>query len=514
MSPGVKGVVREEMLRRKSWAGVTLSDHRMYTTQKGREETRQASRTAMFRCASRLRSNNRERKGKSMKRVTLVTLLALVLLLTVGLGVGSAGMIAGEANFAFIPNAGEASVSKVDLANGVAIARYYTAPRQDQEVDAYGESTLGAPFGVDPYDWRTGRLGMDKWGNAWAVNTGADFYTRDGLKPGYSAPQGTLAFIEGDAPVGNHASPMDFGSDPAVKVFPVGAPGDIPRTVNFDSNGDMWVGFHMAHKKYGYFQKYQVTYDVGKFATAITAVDAPVTGGTYDIAPYNAEIDKNGILWFASYGSTQLLRVPGQTYGSDYGMYSFNTGAPNPSETLIKYGSIYHGYGILIDNGANGDPVKVYATDYDQGDGNRLWVKVGPSAGDFVVEATIPGAKQLRGLAFDSSGIIWMASSGNSSLAWYNPAGGAMGVVAIPPEIVNTNYVPVGVGMDAFGFMWAVCRNDSQPAGFVVQYDPRHVGTVDFQPGWYPVDVGYRPYAYGNFTPPHVQYLRSQVRSY
>jgi predicted ribosomally synthesized peptide with SipW-like signal peptide len=58
----------------------------------------------------------------------------------------------------FVPNSGEASVSKVDLVDHEEIARYYTAPRVDDRIaddDNPGEWVYNE---VEPYDWRTSRI--------------------------------------------------------------------------------------------------------------------------------------------------------------------------------------------------------------------------------------------------------------------------------------------------------------------------------------------------------------------
>ena len=375
-----------------------------------------------------------------------------------------------EENFGFIPNSGEASVSKVDLVSGEAVARYWTAPRVGDEVDLVGNETPGESNDIDPYDWRTARITMDAEGNAWVINTGADGTNL----------QGTIARIQGDADPdeintnNDHASPLPFGTDEAVQVFEVGEPGDIPRTAVFDADGHLWVGFHMQQQKYGYFKQY--AYDgenlmvLGTFET-----------DEFDLAPYEARIDKNGIMWFASYGSSHLGRHTG-TFAADHGMYSLDT---NDAEgSLIKYGGIDFGYGILVDNGDEGDDVKVYATTLESP--HSLWMKEGADPGDFVeVAPNISGASGLRGMSFDRDGVIWIASSGNGSVSFYNPENEDSG------SYTGFGNTPVGVGMDASGIMWVVQRGNDLIRGFDPE-DPEGDKTD--------IDVGYRPYAYGDFV--------------
>ena len=139
-------------------------------------------------------------------------------------------------------------------------------------------------------------------GDAWVLNTGADEY------PLASTLQGTVVRIQGETTglvqTATTKTPLPFGTDDAVTVFAVGSPGDVPLgTINFDNEGDLWIGFHKAGSKYGYFQRY--TYDAcDNTLTAVegamaTTLADPITVVRLDIAPYNADIDKNGILWFA-----------------------------------------------------------------------------------------------------------------------------------------------------------------------------------------------------------------------
>ena len=90
-------------------------------------------------------------------------------------------------------------------------------------------------------------------GDAWVLNTGADEY------PLASTLQGTVVRIQGETTglvqTATTKTPLPFGTDDAVTVFAVGSPGDAPPvTINFDNEGDLWIGFHKAGSKYGYFQ--------------------------------------------------------------------------------------------------------------------------------------------------------------------------------------------------------------------------------------------------------------------
>lgn len=409
------------------------------------------------------------------------------------LGLPLAVVAADPPNYGFVPNIGDATVSKVDLITNTPVARYFTTPRYGQVIDATMAAIFGVPAGafpVYPHDWRTSRIAIDPDGNAWVINTGADcFLGPDGTpKYGSLGIQGTVVRIQGDTTglvntSAGHSDIWTFGTDEAVEVFAVGGTNDIPRTVNFDLDGNLWIGFHMAAKKWGYFQKY--IYD--NCLKTLTPEGAPVTSTIYDIAPYNGAIDKNGVLWFSSYGSSRVGRFAG-TYAAMHGMYSFDTTGPGPV-TKYEGTGMTTAYGVLVDNTPADPHVKVYATSLEGG--AQMWVWDSTIGGLFL-PISIPGASGLRSMAFDKFGRIWIASSINGLVCWYNPAlltSGTSGFLGT---------TPVGVGRDDAGDMWVVVRDSDKLITFTPPTPP--VEPVNGFTTFANVPVGPQPYAYGDFT--------------
>ena len=413
-----------------------------------------------------------------MKKIPFI-LLTLMLALVMAIGFVPTNLTSADVeptivgNYGFVPNSGEASVSKVDLITGNTVARYWTAPRLEQDDNT-----------VPPYAWRTSRCAMALDGSAWVLNVGADAYLNDydndpvdyslGYDPYVPADGlvGSVVRIEGDVEAAgltpgvdtsdNHSSPMTFGTDEAVQVFPIGDVGDMPRAIDIDANGDIWVGFYGGK----YFQKYQYDGD------NLTAVGAPITG---NFSPYQAWIDKNGILWFSSRNNANPHMA------ADNGIYYFDTDTQNPgSPTRIDLG--VNPYAILIDNSA--EDAVVWATAYN----SNLYKIEGYSLN---MTVAITDASQLRGMRFDGAGIIWMANTIDDTVCWYDPVGNTSGESGVIAGGAN----PVGVGRDAAGNMWAICRNDSNLAGFIAMFAPTTPPA-----GFTPTYVGYRPYAYGDFA--------------
>jgi hypothetical protein len=417
-----------------------------------------------------------------IKSLLAVGLVLMLLMLLVPMAISATN---GGSNYGFIPNSGEASVSKVGLVTDNAVARYWTAPRYGQLVDAEGNPS-GDPFNVRPYAWRTSRIETDADGNGWTLNVGADAFLNSypneipNYAGGYREYNATnielyglvgsvvriQADTEGLAPTNNdHSTPLTFGTDDAVQVFPVGEKGDMPRAIAIEADGDVWIGFYGGK----YFQKYEYDGD------NLTAVGDPVTG---NFSPYQATIDKNGILWFSSRNSNPIV-------AADNGIYYFDTQSPSPTTTRINLGE--NPYSILIDN--SGEDVVVWATSYS----SNLHKIEGYSLN---MTVAINGADQLRGMGFDDTGIIWMASTANHTVCWYDPSANTSG----NSGIIAAGATPVGVGKDAAGYMWAICRYDGNDPGFIAKFDPAdRLSGLTFTL----VDVGYRPYAYDYFiTPP------------
>jgi hypothetical protein len=381
----------------------------------------------------------------SRKHIWLGILLTIILV--IGLIPAGFSQIGPEPNYAFIPNSGEASVSKVDLVNNLEVARYFTAPRLSQDGNT-----------IPPYNWRTSRIAMDAEGNAWVLNTGADG----------SGLQGSVVRIQADTSsltTTSIGAPLLFGTDEAVKVFPVGAAGEMPRAIAIDSAGYIWIGFYSG----GQLQKYEYDPIAKSLAPVGTAFRY-----TSDIKFYEMKFAPDGVLWISSRNSTP-------TVDGTPGIFSFN----GTTFTLEK-GDIVP-YSLLI-----ADDGTVYATAYS----NLLWIR-NKDTGNWS-SAGITGSSENRGMAFDGLGKIWIAStvstSGGTKVFSYDIASGLPG----PIYNLTTGTTPVGVGQDAAGNMWAICRTDSQAQGYIEGFNPTSLVTVDA------IQVGYRPYAYGDFVVPEI----------
>ncbi len=357
-----------------------------------------------------------------------------------------------EANFGFVPNSWDASVSKVDLVDFEEVARYYTAPRD----------------GVDVRSWRTNRIAMDADGNAWALNTGTDAH-RYGPDEGL---QGQVVRIQGDTAglANTHAydldnpdstPPLAFDTDEAVQVFDVGGVNDMPRAIAVDAEGYIWVGF------YGSGELHQYAYDEAD--GDLILVGEPFTREDRTIRYYEMKFAPNGDLFISSRSSTPSV-------SGNFGIYRFD------GDEFFHEEDFNSPYALLVAPDGT-----VYATSY-----NKV-LRIRDTDGDWS-QVTIGDAQNLRGMQLDGLGNLWIASTtgagGGNRVIWYELGTGNSGFVTL--EDGNT---PVGVGRDAAGLMWAICRtDDNKTNGFIEAIDPATKEVVGS------IEVGPRPYAYGDFV--------------
>jgi sugar lactone lactonase YvrE len=415
---------------------------------------------------SRTTEKNQYNERRNMKKTSLCMALVLALALVLTIGFIRADIVHADSgvNYAFTPNSGEASVSRVDLISMTEVARYYTAPRVGDEVDLVGNLTPGTPNTIDPRDWRTSRIVIDSGSNAWVVNTGADG----------TSLQGSIVRIQADTTgLTTHAYPhpvMDFGTDEAVQVFLVGAPGDMPRAIVIDSDGYIWVGFYSGAQL--------MKYEYNEAAQTLTAVAGPffpaVAPDNRVIRYYDMDFAPNGRLFVSSRGSTPT-RTPRQE-----GIWAFD-----PTTQVFTRETTWNPYAVLI-----AEDGTVYATAYS----NLLRIRDKDTG--VWSSVTITGSSQNRGMAFDDQGRIWIASTvgtiGGTVVYSHNITSGTPG----PTYTLTSGTTPVGVGKDAAGNIWIICRSDAMAQGWLEGFDPVTLANVGA------IQVGFRPYAYRGFVMP------------
>lgn len=363
-------------------------------------------------------------------------------------------------NYVFVPNAGEASVSKVDVAAdpAVEVARYYTAPRVGDEVDLLGNATPGVPNTIAPLSWRTSRIALDGDNNAYVLNVGSDA----------SGLTGSVARIQADtselSSTALTATPLPFGTEEAVQILPVGNSQEMPRAIVIDGEGYIWIGFYGSGRL--------IKYEYNPAGPSLDPVGEWTNSG---IGFYEMKLAPDGTIFISSRQSTSVPARPGIAEG----IYTFD-GSDFTRETT------WSPYALLIDPDGT-----VYATGYS----NLLYIR-DADAIPMWSSVVITGSSQNRGMAFDGLGKIWIASTTNHNAGTvvysYVIATGLPG----PTYTLTSGTTPVGLGLDEAGTMWSINRTDGSAAGFIEGFNPDTLAKVGA------VQVGYRPYAYGDFVVP------------
>jgi streptogramin lyase len=338
----------------------------------------------------------------------------------------------------WIANAGEDSVSKWDTENNVELARYHTW---------FGSlGTHGSWEGPAP-----SRTCVDSEGNCYVANRhfdnrpadvikilATDWIDRNGnglLDTSYDAdssgaiePSEMLPMTDSNSNgVIDDAEIMDERIAWAVSVGPANGLG---RSLAIDPNGNIWLGLYNSQAYY-----------------KLSGADGSILAGPIDVSPntpYGALVDKDGILWGASLGST-LLELDTNidsvnavhnhsSYGSDYGIAIGYDSAGNTrvyqaeysGSTYIEYdsgngtfsnpaASLFACLGIAVDS--NGD---IYASDYYGGS----LTKFAPDGS--VIYYSVPQvAGEARGTVVDSDDNVWVVHRANHQMAKFNGSDGA-----------------------------------------------------------------------------------------
>lgn len=383
----------------------------------------------------------------------LLTLLMIIWLIP-------AGFAQTPDEFAYVPNAFEASVSKVNLTTAQEVARYSTVP--DRTVGVLSE-------------YRVSRLAVDSLGNAWALNTMTGVSNATG--------QGSVVRINGSAIPGETTSTSGglggiVANDSRVSYFDIGAPGDAPRTINIVESGGniyLWIGFYEGK----YFQKY--LYNTSTTPATLDTVGDPISVGSY--TPYSADIDASGIMWVSSrnanpYGATG---TPG-VFKFDTNSLSITpctydvSGQDNPYYVLAKSDGT-----VWVSDGGDWSTTKVrqFAV-YSSGLTTPTYV----STGSITCQA-------MRGFT-EVVNDIWATSIDGKVIKFTKTDG-----TYTPSLILSGLGELAGIGMGVDGNFWVVQHGLDR----MLRFDPANP-TVD----QVTVPVGDGPYAYGDFVVPPETY--------
>ena len=349
-------------------------------------------------------------------------------------------------SYLWVANSPQGTVSKIDTLNGTEVARYNSGP----------------PGSRDPS--RTSVSGDGKY--AVVVN-------REGGMTMVAAEEDDCIDSNNNNQIDTSSGPNDvlaWGEDECV-IWNIDLPGSGsqgPRPVSWTigeqnlqtceySAGDVWVGWYEQQQNTGQFRLVE-----GLTGNTLETVPVPDWSGE-NWGPYGGAIDSENNFWVAGWGSAgPVVKIDGETLeATHYG---------NPGGWI---------YGMGLDLAGN---------TWSAGCGNGNVYRFDKQNESFSQVASL-NAGCLRGLQVDSNGVAWIAKNGPCGLA-------AIDTTVDPPVVIDGNIplqgcsTPVGVSIDAEGFVWVV----DQGASAAFKVDPETYQVVDQVGGLV------SPYTYSDMT--------------
>lgn len=390
--------------------------------------------------------------------------------------------------FIYVANAGEDTVSKIDINSNTEVARYATwfTPNSPHNYVAHlGSPTIGAA---------PSRLLEDSAGNLFVLNRFFDPGHRpvllkiapSGGNPGTTTSNGSTALDINDANNNNEID-VNLGEAKDVRIQwaqPIGANGELGRALCMDTTGVLWVGMWTTGKYY------RVDATTGQ-------VLAPTGGIASGHTPYGCQVDMNGKLWsvdsnftlveidttVSTYPATPRfhgakLGPPPTNFGQNYSLSLFNGCGSAPSKIylserqLAKTYIAYDPQTSLFSNppGVGNPPVPLFNS-FAVGVDMKGNIISGRQTGFFVGTTLTDSGRVIK---TDPSGnVLWDTN--------VPPAG-----PAVPAADLH------GVIIDEHNDVWAVLLQEHKVAKYSGG-DGHFIATVN---------VGDSPYTYGNPPPP------------
>lgn len=375
-----------------------------------------------------------------------------------------------SAQYIYVANAGEDTVSKIDINTNQEVARYATwFTSGTNHVVHPGDSP-----GVGP---APSRLLEDSAGYLYVLNRFFDSthlpvllkIAPTGGIPGVTTSNGpgVLPMLDNN-PTNNHIDPGEAKDVRIMWASEIGiAPADnggLGRALCMDTSGVLWVGM------YNTMRYYKVD------ATTGNMLGAPIL--TPGHRPYGCQFDKNGTLWSVD-GDKTLAEI--------------NT-ATN-QVTMHNHASLGINYSLSLFNSCNSEPSKVYLS----GRPANTYIAYDPQTSSF--NAAPLGIPQFPSIAVgvDLNGDIVSAqhtgtgrvikTSPIGTVLWDTntlPAGPVVPVGLLPPLDLH------GLILDKQNNVWAVHLWENR----VVKYSGVDGHLIAAVP------VGKSPYTYGNPPPP------------
>jgi streptogramin lyase len=376
------------------------------------------------------------------------------------------------AQFIYVANAGDDTVSKIDINSNTEVARYATW------------FTPSSPhnYVTQPHSYNVGpapsRLLQDSAGNLFVLNR---FFSPPhrpvllkiaptGGIPGTTTSNGPTNVLDVDDTNNNNEIDVSSSSTEAKDVRikwaqPIGTNGALGRALCMDPKGFLWVGMYNTQAYY------KVDPNTGN------TIGGPISTGSHK--PYGCQVDNTGRLWSVDEGNT---------------LVEIDTTAPTNPVTPHSHASLGYNYSLSLFNGCGSAPSKVYLSERT----GKTYMAYDPQAPPATAFTAAPLlASELFpsvAVGVDLNGDIVSGQSSGGRVIKTNPSGSVVWDTGVLPG-GPTDYIGDlhGLIVDQHNDVWAV---DKDWNGRVVKYSG---GDGHFIKA---VAVGTYPYTYGNPPPP------------
>ncbi len=225
--------------------------------------------------------------------------------------------------------------------------------------------------------------------------------------------------------------------------------------VAFDSEGNAWVGGYGSSKTISKFSAASLATS-GTVAPSVT-ISADANGSLNN--PYSLTFDKDGSLWVANISGSSLVKyTPNQLTGS---------GNPTPAVRIGSNQSSLSGpVGLAFDSTGNLWVANQHSSKLAKYTPAQL-----AASGNPLPDVTISGLANAISLAFDSSGTLWVSTFYRNTLVGFTPdqltaSGSPTPSVTISGNGNGSLSSPGGLAFDSEGSLWVGNTN----ATTVVKY--------------------------------------------
>jgi sugar lactone lactonase YvrE len=328
--------------------------------------------------------------------------------------------------------------------------------------------TVGASASTQAGFDSPGSIAFDSSGNLWVADT---FNNRvlEFASPFANGMQATVVF--GQASFTSHAAATTKSGMNA------------PTEVAFDKAGDLWVADSFNNRVLEFASPIKAA-GTPSFVLGQTDYASNLDGGQQSLSlPSSVAFDKSGNLWTADELNNRVVEFASPlstgtnaTLSLGQASLTLETSGGGKGGLTVPFDAVFDSSGNLWVSDSGNNRILEFAAPFATGMNASLVI----GQASFMTYANGTSASGLNfpaGIAFDSSGNLWVADAGNSRVLEFNPPfangmsaslviGQADFVSSTPGVSANRLYAPFSVAFDALGRLFVADSGNSRILGF------------------------------------------------